>query len=423
MRSRPRILFLSPIEPALGGSGLAMRAGVFLEAMAALGDVELVVLPVAGSPELGERLAARFAARHKVIPVAGRAETHFALVDRIADPAERLEAFRLYGRSSLAAFISIPVLDELRRVAGNGDWDLVHVSRAYLLSALAALADASPSPVTLDLDEDDVLARRRLADLHRLRGEDDRADWQEAEADATEQLIARWLPHVSRMFIASDSEARAFEARTGRPAEVVPNALTMPAISRRDGGGGLLLVASLGYLPNVDGATWLIEDVLPILAELLGATPKVTIVGTGAPAPLVRLCAERHVSLLTDVEDLEPLYARADAAVIPLRAGAGTRLKAIEAAFRSVPIISTKIGVEGLGLGEGEAWLADSAPAFARACHAVLSRPLEARRRAEAARARLGHRMERRYVVRQIAHTVGKLLVDTPVKARGEGSR
>jgi glycosyltransferase involved in cell wall biosynthesis len=129
------------------------------------------------------------------------------------------------------------------------------------------------------------------------------------------------------------------------------------------------------------------------------------------------------VSLLTDVEDLEPLYARADAAVIPLRAGAGTRLKAIEAAFRLVPIISTKIGVEGLGLGEGEAWLADSAPAFARACHAVLSRPLEARRRAEAARARLGHRMERRYVVRQIAHTVGKLLVDTPVKARGEGSR
>jgi hypothetical protein len=45
------------------------------------------------------------------IAVGGREETHFALLSRLADAGERLDAFRLYGRPSLAAPLSVPVID------------------------------------------------------------------------------------------------------------------------------------------------------------------------------------------------------------------------------------------------------------------------------------------------------------------------
>ncbi len=45
---KPALLFLSPIMPAVGGNGLAMRAGATLEALAADYTVHLLVIPVAG---------------------------------------------------------------------------------------------------------------------------------------------------------------------------------------------------------------------------------------------------------------------------------------------------------------------------------------------------------------------------------------
>ena len=48
MTGRRQLLYISPIVPALGGNGLAMRAGMMLEALAADHDVWLLVVPVAG---------------------------------------------------------------------------------------------------------------------------------------------------------------------------------------------------------------------------------------------------------------------------------------------------------------------------------------------------------------------------------------
>jgi glycosyltransferase involved in cell wall biosynthesis len=67
------------------------------------------------------------------------------------------------------------------------------------------------------------------------------------------------------------------------------------------------------------------------------------------------------VSYLGRVEDLGPVYERAHAAVVPLRAGAGSRLKVLEALARGVPLVSTTVGVEGFDLHDGEqALIADS---------------------------------------------------------------
>jgi glycosyltransferase involved in cell wall biosynthesis len=54
------------------------------------------------------------------------------------------------------------------------------------------------------------------------------------------------------------------------------------------------------------------------------------------------------------VPDLRPYYRDALAAVVPLRTGGGTRLKILEAMAAGVPVVSTPLGAEGLGVSDGE---------------------------------------------------------------------
>jgi glycosyltransferase involved in cell wall biosynthesis len=58
------------------------------------------------------------------------------------------------------------------------------------------------------------------------------------------------------------------------------------------------------------------------------------------------------VYVVGEVPDIRPYMKAADAFVIPMRMGSGTRLKALEALASGVPVIATDIGVEGLSVGD-----------------------------------------------------------------------
>jgi glycosyltransferase involved in cell wall biosynthesis len=420
--AKPRILFISPIEPATGGNGLAMRAGMFLEAMASVGIVDLAVLPVAGTTAEGGALADRLGVRSRSIPVTGRSDTHFSLVRRIKDRNERLAAFRAYGRPSLTAFLSMPVLSDFARHFGGQEYDLIHIARSYLMPVLAVWAGATRRPViSIDLDEDDVKARKSLAAIFRLRGDDARADWEDIEAAAFELLIPRWLGFARHSYISSSRDANGFAARFGVEPIVVPNAIPIPtAALHNPEASGLLFVGGFGYFANVDGVLWLLEEILPVLAGLTGRLD-LTIVGHDPPPRLAHLCHERGVELLTHVADLAPIYARSALAVVPLRVGAGTRIKVLEAAARRVPVVTTRLGSEGLDLTDGsDVWLADDAVAFARACAAALADPVESRRRAESAFQRAAAKHDRSRVIDQLAREIADRIASAPLDAANQ---
>jgi glycosyltransferase involved in cell wall biosynthesis len=113
----------------------------------------------------------------------------------------------------------------------------------------------------------------------------------------------------------------------------------------------------------------------------------VTIVG-GAPPPEVRAYAERpNVTVTGYVKDVRDYMAAADALIVPLRSGGGTRLKILEGLSFGVPTISTSVGAEGLDLEPGRhIVLADTAPDFARAALAVLTNAALRRRLSEQGR-------------------------------------
>lgn len=110
----------------------------------------------------------------------------------------------------------------------------------------------------------------------------------------------------------------------------------------------IVFVAGFSHPPNVAAATWFVDEVLPsILARVPAA--RFAIVGSNPPPSISSLCGP-HVSLFANVTDSALLawYRRATVAVVPLLAGAGVKLKTVEALWHGVPVVLTPAGAQGL---------------------------------------------------------------------------
>jgi glycosyltransferase involved in cell wall biosynthesis len=80
------------------------------------------------------------------------------------------------------------------------------------------------------------------------------------------------------------------------------------------------------------------------------------------------------MTLVGEVEDVAPCYAAADAVVIPIRSGGGTRIKILEAFAYKKPVISTSMGMEGIEAVHGvDVMIADTPEDFARCCQQVMA--------------------------------------------------
>jgi len=144
-------------------------------------------------------------------------------------------------------------------------------------------------------------------------------------------------------------------------------------------GQEILFVGSMDYHANVDAAVWMAKEAWPILKQRLPEL-RLTIVGR-KPTPEVQALAAEEIAVTGTVDDVRPFYRRAFAVAVPLRVGSGTRLKILEAMAAGVPVVSTRLGAEGLDVVDGDTiLLADNASDMAGAIARLQAdRPLRAR--------------------------------------------
>jgi sugar transferase (PEP-CTERM/EpsH1 system associated) len=150
----------------------------------------------------------------------------------------------------------------------------------------------------------------------------------------------------------------------------------------------IVFTGSMDWLPNEDGMTYFVRDILPLVRR---AEPAATLSIIGrAPTPAVRRLAEDPgVEVTGSVDDVRPHIAAGSVYVGPLRIGGGTRLKIFEAMGMAKAIVSTTIGAEGLPVTDGtDILLADDPAALATAI-VGLFRDDDRRRRIEQAARRL----------------------------------
>jgi polysaccharide biosynthesis protein PslH len=131
--------------------------------------------------------------------------------------------------------------------------------------------------------------------------------------------------------------------------------------------GRLVFVGSMDWYPNEDGVLWFLSEIFPLIQKQIPRA-SFTIVGRNPSARLTSaLSGFRGVTLTGRVDDVRPYIAQAEVVVVPLRVGGGTRIKIPEAMAMSKPLVSTRIGAEGLDFRDGiELFVEDQQQEFAK---------------------------------------------------------
>ena len=180
----------------------------------------------------------------------------------------------------------------------------------------------------------------------------------------------------------------------GLRVSVVPNGVDLdfyqpsevPASAGRSARPTAVFIGRMDYRPNIDGARWFCNDVLPLIRRRI---PDLTlwIVGAAPHPAVLSLGTLPGVQVTGEVPDTRPFLTRASVVVVPLLAGSGTRLKILEAFAIGRPVVTTTIGYQGIAATPGEHLLvADSPEGFAETVVGLVESPQEQRRLALAAR-------------------------------------
>jgi glycosyltransferase involved in cell wall biosynthesis len=294
------------------------------------------------------RTAAAFFVDHGIEPV---------LVERRVPPRSgpgfylRLAANLLSSLPySVASHRSRALGEALQRVAAAGPVDLWHCEWTPYAAALAGLSGA-PRLVMAHNVESVIWQRYRETESNRLKRWYIDRQWRKFIAFERAALTA-----VDQTVAVSDLDADRLRQEFGvRRVDVVENgvdtAAFRPGAARRSP-GRLLFLGSLDWRPNLDGVARFLDVFPRIRAEEPTAT--LALVGRQPPEALRRRAtATPGVLLHADVPDVRPYLDETALMVVPLRIGGGSRLKILEALAAGVPVVSTRVGAEGLHLEPG----------------------------------------------------------------------
>jgi glycosyltransferase involved in cell wall biosynthesis len=167
---------------------------------------------------------------------------------------------------------------------------------------------------------------------------------------------------------------------------VIPNGFEKPSIEpvRRPAAPPRIgFIGLFDYFPNREGIQWFVNKCWPRIRRV-APDARLRLVGQGSDGPLTP--SGPGLDALGWLANPSDEITTWSAMVVPIRLGAGTRLKIAQGFGQKCPIVSTSLGAYGYGAVDGrELYLADSPEAFADACIRTIRQPEEAARMAERA--------------------------------------
>ena len=379
---RPRVLWVTDEPPDRNLGGGNIRQAMLLDVLAGRLDVTLLVVG-----DLQDELTRNRVADVLELPLPRPPRMHRSATERRARALWQALVRRLpmdvVGRARLGQVLS-PVVN---RLADN--FDVVVVHHLYLAPILPKRRRAAWLLHLFDVSS--VRARQELA-VEPGR----RQRWiLVRDAIKAEHFERSAAAQYDGLVVVSEEDAAAITSRGGArarpPIVVVPNAVDPSAFppTPLPHEPRLVLPASLNYRPNVLGARWFCDEVLPLVQGRVAGV-SLDLVGRRPVDEVIALGHRSGIEVHADVPHMAPWFVWARAVIVPLHVGTGTRLKALEAMAAGRPVVGTSIGLQGLGvIDRVHARVADDPVSMANAIVEVLTSDAEAEAMAAEGRRRV----------------------------------
>jgi len=163
----------------------------------------------------------------------------------------------------------------------------------------------------------------------------------------------------------------------------------------------LLFLGSFRHMPNVEALQWFLQEVFPRIRKE-ESRARLVIVGSDPP-PRHSLRESEAIEMIGFVEDVREPLMRYSVFVCPILAGSGVRVKLLEAFAAGIPVVSTRMGAEGLADKDGDICaLADDPASFAAHVVHLLRHPEEAEALARRARAEVVAKRDMRVITQRL---------------------
>jgi O-antigen biosynthesis protein len=166
----------------------------------------------------------------------------------------------------------------------------------------------------------------------------------------------------------------------------------------------LLFLGSFRHLPNVEALNWFVDEVFPLIRR---GEPRARLIVIGSdPPPRHSFKNSEAIELVGFVEDVREPLAKYSIFVCPILSGSGIRVKLLEAFAAGIPVVSTRLGAEGLASKDGEICALGDEPAeFGKRVLDLLANPQTAWDMAERARNEVVNKRDMRVITERLVES------------------
>jgi glycosyltransferase involved in cell wall biosynthesis len=249
-----------------------------------------------------------------------------------------------------------------------GYYKKIFISRPHNMEQLVSIIERRPElteNVKIIYDAEAIFANRTLCKADLLG---DKSLKKTALIDRKDELAL--ATHADHITAVNAFEAESFRTIDGPTVTVLGHTLPIaPTPARFEHRSHIVFLGNLANedSPNVDSYVWFVDEVMPLLGDLLGDRSKFLVAGRNS-ATSVHSRQTKEIELLGPVPDLETLFDQAKVFVAPTRYAAGIPLKVLQAASLGAPIVATPLLARQLGWEhEKHLLVANTAEAFASA--------------------------------------------------------